>query len=237
MSGTATAMSLVDIYVAPKSLFEKFQSAKKFSYIALVLLIVLTAGSLYVFYGNMSPEWLIEQQMQTLPADMTPAEREGAEGMIAQTAGSIGIISAVGVVFVTLILTALFAGYYALASKAGGPARQPMAYGDWFSFSIWVQMPSIINTLGFIALFATAATSDLPMSLPNYASINQLFLGYMPGESLFSWAEAVNLFALWSIGLTTIGFKQLADMSTGKAIALSALPFILIFGTWLAIAL
>lgn len=236
MSGTASPMTLVDIYVAPKSLFEQFKAAKKYSWIALVLMLALSAGSAFMFYNGMSPEWLIEQQMQTLPADMSPAEREAAEGMIAQTTGSMGIMSSVGMVIATMVFTAIFAGYYMLASKAGGQNRQPLSYGDWFSFSIWTQMPMLINTLGFIALFATAATGDLPMSLPNYASLNQLVLGIAPGEHLYAWAEALNLFSLWTVVLCAIGLKQLADMSAAKAYLLALLPNLLIFGIWFAVA-
>lgn len=236
MSGTATPMAILDVYVAPKSLFEQFKSAKKYSWLAFVLLIALGAGSMFTFFNGMSPEWLVEQQMQTLPADMTPGDRKTAEGMIAQTAGNLGIITSVSMVVMSFIMTAIFAGYFMLAGKAGGTNREQMAYGDWFSFAIWAQMPLLINTLGFIVLFATSATADLPMSLPNYASINQLFLGIAPGEALYNWAEAINLFSLWSIVISAIGLKQLADMSDAKAYGLAALPWLAIFGIWFALA-
>lgn len=233
MSSTASPMTLLDIYVAPKSLFSQFKAAKVYSYVAFVLMLALTAGSMFVFYDGMSPQWIVDQQMLNMSTEqMSPSEIDATKDIMAQTAGSIGIITAVSVIIMMTIITAIYAGYFTLAAKLGGENREPMAYGDWFSFSIWAQMPTVIGTLGFILLFMTAGTADLPISLPNYASLNQLLLGVEPGQALYTWAEAVNLFSLWTIAIAAIGLKKLCNISMGKAVMLSALPWVTIFGIW-----
>ena len=49
---TATPMVMLDVFVAPQSLFERFSSAKKWSWLALLILITLVVGSSYVFFNG-----------------------------------------------------------------------------------------------------------------------------------------------------------------------------------------
>lgn len=235
MSSTASPMALIDVFVAPKSLFEQLKAAKKWSWLALALMMTITSLSVMSFYDNMSPEWIVEQQLE-LAGDMSAAERESATKIIQQTAGNVGIIGASVAAIMTLLLTAIYAIYFMGVGKLGGINKQKLSYGDWFSFSVWIQMPMLINTIGFAVLFLTASTADLPLNLGNYASLNQLVTGYLPTDALFSWAETLNLFFVWNIALVSIGLKKCSDMSTVKATTLAAMPYIAIFGLWFVLA-
>lgn len=236
MSNTASPMALVDVFVAPKSLFEQHQAAKKWSWLALVLILAVTFFSAQAFYGNMSTDWLVEQQMMTIGPDASPAERQGAEDFINATAGNFGTVTGGMGAVMLLIFSALFAGYYMLAHKVTGHSEKPLSFGDWFSVTVWSQMPLLINSIGFIVLFATASTSDLPLSLANYASLNQLVTDYAPGDALYTWAESLNLFSLWSIALVATAMQRLSNMSIAKSYIVAALPNLAIFGIWFAVA-
>ncbi len=233
-TATATPMTLIDVFVAPQSLFDQLKSAKKYSYLALALLIAVTAGGIYGFFDGMSTDWIVQQQM--LHVDASGAEKDAAEQFVRDAAPHTGTLGAVMVVIMTLITTAIYAGYFALAHKAGGANKQPLTYGDWFSVGAWSQMPMLLSAIGFIALFTTAASPDLSMSLPNYASLNQLVTGFVPGDALFNWAETLNLFYIWSIALVSIAFKRLSDMSVVKSVVLSVAPYVVVFGLWFAVA-
>ncbi|NQZ10421.1 MAG: YIP1 family protein [Algicola sp.] len=234
MTTTATPMTLIDVFVAPQSLFDKLNAAKKYSYLALALLMAVSAGGVFAFFDGMSVDWIVQQQM--LHVDASGAEKEAAEQFMRDAAPHTGIIGAVMVVIMLLVTTALYAGYFLLAHKAGGANKKSLAYGDWFSVGVWSQMPMLLSTLGFIALFATAASPDLPISLPNYASLNQLVTGFVPGDALFTWAESLNLFYFWSIALVSIAFQRLSDMSVVKSVTLSIAPYIAVFGLWFVVA-
>jgi hypothetical protein len=226
---------IVDALVAPTSLFNQFKAAKKWSWLALALVMVVTFFSTLVFFDNMSIEWLIDQQLLEA-GELSVSELEGAKAIIEQTAQYTGLISATFSVISLLVINAIFAGYYLLIGKFTknkiANKNDTFVFSDWYSFSIWSHMPLLINTLGFSLLFLTAATNDLPLSIINYASLNQLFLGLTPEHHLYLWAESLNLFYIWSIFIATIGLKKCANLSLSKAAMIAELPYLIIFGFW-----
>lgn len=231
MTSEVSPIALLDVYVAPKSLFENLAQVRKWSWIGLLLLLVLIVGSNYVFFNGMSTEWLIEQQLMHA-GELSNAERDAAVEVMQRTAPYTGLLGGIFGAIAQLVMTAVIAGYFMLIAKAAVNGNHSLTYGDWFSFSIWTQMPILVSTLGFVALFMTSSTPDLPIVLANYASLNQLLLGLEPTDALFTWAESINLFLLWSMAIAAIGFSTCFKLSTWKAIGYSALPYLLIFGSW-----
>ena len=227
---------ILDALVAPTALFNQFNNTKKSSWLALFLLMAVTFVSTMMFFDNMSTPWLIEQQLLQA-GELSASELEGATAIIEQTAEYTGLISATFSAISLLIINVIFASYYLLmtkmTSKSAGTEKQMLVFSDWYSFSIWTQIPLLINTLGFSLLFLTAATTDLPLSLINYASLNQLVLGLNPEHSLYMWAESLNLFYIWSIFIGTIGLKKCTNLSSTKAISVAVMPYIVIFGLWI----
>ncbi len=133
------------------------------------------------------------------------------------------------------IINAIMALYYLLVSKID--PKSEAKFGDWYGFSFWTLMPLVLNSLGMIILVATANTDQLSMSLQNYASINQLFLGLDSSSSFFTLTESFGIFSVWSIALTVIGLKCWTNFSTNKAVLYGVLPSALIYGIWFIIAL
>ena len=235
-TNTASPAVILDALVAPTSLFNQFTAAKKWSWLALFLLMAVTFISTMVFFDNMSLPWLIEQQLLEA-GELSASEVEGTKAMIEQIAEYTGLISATFTVISLLIMNAIFAGYYLLITKitnkkSSGKNTEKFVFSDWYSFSVWTQMPLLINTIGFSLLLLTAASSDLPLSLINYASLNQLVLGLTPNNSLYMWAESFNLFYIWTIFIASIGLKKCANLSLSKASLIATLPYLLIFGLW-----
>jgi hypothetical protein len=233
--GTSSTMSLINVFIEPKSVFDNLHANKKWGLVGLALLIGITALSSMMFFNGMSTDWLIEQQLAGM-GDVSPSEMKNARQGLAMMVEHTGTMAAVGSLIMFPMTTALFALYYKVASSALAVTKPDFTFADWFSFSIWTQMPALINTLGFMALFLTAATSDLPISMPNYASINQLLLGYVAGESLYVWAESLNLFSIWSAVIATIGFNRCCKMPFGQSAFCAVLPLVIIFGVWFLLA-
>lgn len=228
---TASPMSLVNIFVEPKTVFDNLRANKKWSFVALLIILSVTAVSSMMFFNGMSQEWLIEQQLLGM-GDVSPAEMENARQGIAMVAEHTGTIAAVGSLIMLPLIMCVFALYFKIIGATAASHKTDFSFGDWFSFSIWTQMPALVNTLGFIILFATSASGDLPISMPNYASINQLFIGSMPGEALYNWAEALNLFLLWSAFIAAVGFNRCCKMSVVKSAIYALLPIVFVFGAW-----
>lgn len=232
---TSSPMSLVNIFIEPKSIFENLQANKKWAVVGLVVIMLVTVISSMMFFGGMSPDWIVEQQL-IAAGDMSAAEREAAREAMMMMAEHTGTIGAVSTLIMLPIMAALFALYYKVIGSTVADTKPDFKFGDWFTFSVWTMMPAIINTLGFMVLFLTAATADLPISMVNYASINQLFLNLIPSDALYNWAETLNLFSVWSIIIAAIGFNRCCKMSMVKSVIFAAIPTLVIFGIWFFVA-
>jgi hypothetical protein len=226
MATSTLSGAMLDIFVAPKSLFDGLRSARGWNWAALILILAISSACIVSFYSGMSPEWVVEQQMLQV-GDVSPSEEEQIRAYLTQSAGTVGWLGAIFNGLFILISLAILAGYFKLVSGS-----DEYGYGDWFGFAIWTQMPTVVYMLGFLVLYLTAGTPDLPLMLINYASLNQLLLGLSVQDALYTWAESLNLFYIWYIALAAIGLNRWTSMSITKATILSALPFVLVFGIW-----
>ncbi|GGW83927.1 YIP1 family protein [Alteromonas halophila] len=223
--------SLLNIYVAPTTLFDTLKSERGRSLLPLFLIIAISFASILYFYSGMSTEWLVEQQMLQAQ-DTSPAEMEQMRVFIEESASGLGWMGAVFNVIYTLIMISALSGYFKLLSY-----KQPQyRYVDWFRFTVWTQMPTVIYMLGFMALIATSNTADLPLNLLNYASLNQVALHLPFGHGLFTWAETLNLFFIWSIALSALGLHSWLQLSLLRSAVLAAFPYIATFTVWALLA-
>ncbi len=230
-----TLMVFFDIFVSPQSVFKKLTHIKALSWVALLALCSLIFLSEYMFYQGMSPEWLVSQQMLQIGDQLQPAEQEMVAQMLMQSAGNTGLLSGIFASISQVVMVVLLAIYFVIIGKINH-SGETITLGGWFNFSTWVAMPILIQTIGFIILFLTASSPDLPITLAQYASVNQLFLDLPQTHALYTWASSLSVFYLWSILIAAFGLKQLCSIDFPKALLLSALPFVLVFGVWFLIA-
>lgn len=231
MTSATYRTAFVDIIAAPGTLFEGLKDARAISWVALILLIGISSACIITFFNGMSTEWLVEQQMLQL-TDESEADRQAIREYLTENADTVGTLGAVFNGIFLLIMVAVLAGYFKLV----GHRQSDITFGDWFSFAVWTQFPIVVQMLGFAALMVTASTGDLPMTMLNYASANQLAFGLSIDHVYFQLLETLSAFYLWSIVLGATGLQRWVGFSTGKAYALSAMPYVLFFGLWAVFA-
>ena len=227
MATLSAPSALLDIFAAPNDVFSNLKHKKGITWLALLLLVTLTAGSIIWFYSGMSDQWIVDQQLQQMSFE-SPAEEAQVAQFMLENAPHTGTLGAIFSVLFLIIMLAVLALYF----KIVGRQNEQATYGDWFAFSVWTQMPMAVQMIGFIALFVSAGGGDLSINLPNYASANQLFINLPAQHSWFQFAEALNLFFLWNIFLGAKGLMQWCKMSSVRATSLSAAPYLAIFAIW-----
>lgn len=231
MNSTALATSFIDVFAAPGNFFNGLLNVKTKTWLAFLLLIAVTSGGTLYFFSGMSNEWIIEQQMLHVQTE-SPSEEKEIKSFLMETAQYTGALGAIFNAIFYVVLVSVLAGYYKLI----GRKNEQLTYNNWFAFSVWTQMPLIVHMLGLIALVVTANSPEVPLSLVNYASFNQLFVNLPIGHVFYDLAETLNLFFLWSIFLAAVGLKSWANMPTGKAAMFAILPYVLVFGIWAIVA-
>lgn len=233
---SANAFSaLVDIYISPSKAFNGINDAKGWSWLAFIIIVGMSAASILVFYSVVDMQFFIDEQVAIASVDQTKSVQEAIRANIEQTAPMMKWFGIGGAVVFIALLNALLGLYYMLVAKMDPESIQ--SYGDWFGFSVWTMMPSIINGLGALILIATAGTDQLSQTIINYASLNQIIFGFEFGDAFYTFFESINLFTFWSIALAAVGLKCWTNFSMNKAILFGALPYIVIFGIWAIIIL
>jgi len=228
-TGSASAaQALVDIFLSPRALFTALPAHRRWTWIALGLLVLFQTASVYVFFGPMSPDWLVEQQLAS--ADIPANQMAQAKATMLQVAPYTAHIGAAMGVVATVVISALVALVMFAAERVLVPSRQ--SYGQWYAVTIWAQMPMLLNGLGLIVLSLLAASPDQPLSVANWASLNELLLGLPVGDAWYGWAEAFSLFFLWTIALFAIAIRTAKPVAWPRALALASLPYVLSFGIW-----
>ena len=112
---TISTTAALDIFVAPGAFFTNFKSAKTSSLLPLLLLLLVTAITNFLFFDNMSPEWILEQQMSQV-VDVSPAEEEQIKSLLSQAVEYSGAMTAIFSSMFVIFFSMLMAGYLSLAS-------------------------------------------------------------------------------------------------------------------------
>lgn len=222
------AAALFDIFLAPSSLFGALPSHRSWTWTALALLIATQIIAVYAFFGPMSPEWIVEQQLAV--ANLSANEAEAARATLMAMAPNIAHISAASSLLMGVVFPALLALVYFLGERLLSGSRQ--SYGAWFSISVWAQMPMLLNAIGLIGLSLLAASPDQPLAIANYASLNGLILDLPLRHPWYNWAQAFSVFFIWSSALIAIAVRVAQPIAWGRAVLLGALPYLLVFGVW-----
>lgn len=222
-----------DIFLNPKKIFSDLIEAKGWSWIPLILTSAVMIAALQLYFATVDPDFFVENQVEALGTDITAQERDVARASLQEMHGGQAVISIVGSIVTLLFFTGLISAWFYLVSKPH--ENKDYTYSDWFGFAMWTNMPSVILYFGVILLVLLSDTNEIPISVLNYSSLNQLLFGLTPEHALYTLAETINLFMFWSIALSAIGLQVWTKMRLTSASVVAALPIVLIFGIWAAV--
>lgn len=217
-----------DLFLAPSNLFSALPSRRAWTWAALALLIAVQIVSLYAFFGPMSPEWIVEQQLAS--ANLPASDAAAARSTLMTMAPNIAHITAASSLLLGVLFPAMLALLYFLGERVLARSRQ--TYGAWFAIAVWSQLPQLLNALGLIALSLLATSPDQPLAVANYASLNGLILDLPLTHPWHNWAQALSLFFVWSAVLIAVAARAAQPLAWGRALLLGALPYLLVFGIW-----
>jgi len=225
------AAGLLDLFVAPASLFRVLPDRRWWGWAAFLLIAVSIAVAIYVFVSPMSPEWIVDQQVQQMGDRMSDADIERIRPQLVSMAPHTAVFSALGAVFFLGLIVLLVGSAYMLLSRlaTSGPKR---GWGTWLRFTTWTQLPGVVYAIGLLVLALVSGGPDQPLGMMGYASLNNLVLDLPPDHRWYNLAVNLDLFTLWSLVLAVIGFRIWTGASTARSVVLGLLPWVLIFGIW-----
>jgi len=215
---------LIDTFIAPSKTFTDLR--RNASWWAPFLLMCLVSGVfVYVAGQKIGFRRIMENQMQAQPKaqarlENLPADKR--EQQMEQGAKVTGIISYVFPLITFILWLIIALALFATFKLAAGAA---VTYKISLAIVIYAALPLMLKT--FLALLSVAAgISPDSFSFQNPVATN---IGYFmnPADNVFlySLASAVDIFMIWTLVLTAIGFTCVSKVKSGTSYAI-------VFGWW-----
>ena len=230
---TSPLTTFVNIISSPR---DAFASMKEAPQIWPPLLVILVSWILLWnwYYNAVDFGWLLNHMVDIetygKPEDQVKAISEGIGKL---TPGGLAIISSFFVIFITLFFASLISLYLVIVSAIFDDEYR---LKNWFSFVIWTSVPVLFTMVAMILNFVIAPDARIAPEQLNPMSLNRLFFHFELGHPLKTFADNLDLTALWVWGLMIYGYRQWTDKSWGISTVVILIPVVVIYGGWALIA-
>jgi hypothetical protein len=215
---------LIDTFIAPSKTFTDLRRNASW-WAPFLLMIVVSMAMVYTAGAKIGFRKIMENQMQAQPKAQERLEKLPAdqrEQQMVQGAKVTQIISytfpLITLIFWLIIATALFATFK-FAVGAGVSFKVSLA------IVVYAALPLMLKTLLAMVSIVAGMSPDT-FSFQNPIATNPgYFMNPADGVLLYSLASAVDIFMIWTLALTAIGFTCVSKVKTGTAYAI-------VFGWW-----
>jgi Yip1 domain len=217
---------IIDTFIAPKKTFLDIRRSAQW-WLPFLLMTVFGWGLVYVAEQKIGLQKMVENDLQARPKAEAQYEKATPEQRQQQVKFT-GVIYYVAIPLFTLIIwlvmAALQFGIFKFAASADISFRQSLAV------VVYAGLPMTLRHLLAVASVAAGASAD-GFTLNNPIASNP---GYFmnPADSPFWYfiASQVDVFLLWTLALTAIGFATTGKVKLGTS-------FAIVIGWWVVITL
>lgn len=228
---TASPFSaLVSIFYEPTATFARL-AAQRATWLPVTVVAIASALLLlWYFFGFVDYAWFQDYMLASVS---DPAEREQAAkmGMAQQT---MGVLSAVSAVVGVLVAYSIGALYLLIVAKL---KNQDFGFRQGFSLSAWASMPNLLLLpLGAMQMLL-AGDGQVPPEALNPTTLNQLVFHFESTHPFAGMLESLSIPVIWGTVLMVIGYQAWTGVSRATAVRVMLLPFVVVYGIWLAYAL
>jgi len=215
---------IINTFIAPSKTFTDLRSSAAW-WAPFILVIVVSWAFVYVAGQKVGFQKIAENQMQAQPKQqarmesMPAAEREHAMQMAGKFTAGISYASPAIQLLIMLILGALF--FATLKMAAGVEVR----FGAVFAVLIYAGLPGALRALlAMISLLAGVSADSFTMQNP-LGSNPGYYLNPADSPFLYSLGSQLDVFMIWTLVLTAIGFNCISKVKASTA-------YIIVFGWW-----
>ncbi len=225
--------AMTDIIASPGKALDEVKQHTSWLWWPLLISLAAAVGVFVYYYSWVDFPWLVDETIRQLPEENRAVAAEAVRNFMQQ--GRTMWITVGSVVVVSFIIYALQALYLHLANKMTSGSE--IGYGQWFSFSVWINFVSIFASIAALLVILMADSNQLASTSLQPLSLNALLVRASPGDTWHTWANSLSLISVWTIFLGSIGYARWTGASTLKSTVIILLPWVLVFGIWAAIKL
>jgi len=215
---------IVNTFIAPSKTFTDLRRSAAW-WAPFLLMVIVSSALVYTAGQKIGFRKIMENQMQSQPKaqarlDNLPADQR--ERQLDQGAKVTGFISYIFPVFVLLIWLVVALINWATFKVAAG---SDVSFGQSLGIIIYAALPLTVKSLlALLSVLAGAAADSFSFQNP-LASNPGYFMNPSDGVFLYGIATSLDIFMIWTLVLTAIGFTCVGKIKTGTAYAV-------VFGWW-----
>jgi hypothetical protein len=220
---------IVDVFIAPRKTFTDLLRSGLW-WAPFLLMVIVSAVFVYSAGHKVGFEKIAENQMQSQPKQqarmesMSAAERAHAMEIAGKFTAGIGYVFPL---FQLLMLAILGGLFYATLKMAAGV---DVKYGKVFAVLVYAGLPMTLRAvLAMITLWAGASPDSFTMQNPLGSNVGY-YLNPADSPFLYSLCSQFDVFLIWTLVLTAIGFTCISKVKSGTSYAI-------VFGWWIVLTL
>lgn len=221
------AERVIDTFIAPTKTFTDIRRNASW-WMPWLLISVFGLAMVYVVDKKVGFDRAAENQVQQSPKasarldQLTPEQRAQQMELSAKITGRIAYGSPV----LTIVIAAVFAGVLLATFNFGLGAE--LKFSQCLAVSMYAFLPGIIKAL--LVIFSILIGGGENFTFQNQLASNLGVLVDPNSHFLYSIASSIDLFAIWTLVLTGIGYSCLTRIKRGTCMSV-------VFGWWAVVVL
>jgi Yip1 domain len=217
---------IIDTYIAPKKTFLDIRRSAQW-WAPFLLMTLVGLCFVYIAESKIGVDKMVANDLHARPKQEAQFEKltpEQQQGQIKFT----GIIYYVAIPIFLLLIWLIMAGLQFGTFKFA--ANADITYSQSLAIVVYSALPTMLRSLlAIVSVLAGASADGFTLSNP-IASNPGYFMNAADNPFLYFIASQVDVFLLWTLVLTAIGFATAGKVKMGTA-------FGIVFGWWLVITL
>lgn len=217
---------LVNTFIAPSKTFNDLRSNAHW-WLPFLLMTIVGWGLVYVSEQKIGLQKMVENELHARPKaedrfeKLTPEQQQ-------QQIKITGVIYYIANPVVTLVIWLVMAGLQFGTFKFAANAH--ISYSRSLAVVVYAGLPMVLRSLlAIVSVLAGASADGFTLNNP-IASNPAYFMNAADSPFWYFIASQVDIFLLWTLALTAIGFATAAKVKMGTS-------FAIVIGWWVAITL
>jgi hypothetical protein len=215
---------IIDTFIAPRKIFTDLRRSAAW-WAPFLLMVVVSSAMVYTAGQKIGFRKIMENQMQAQPKTQERLDRLPADQREKQLEQGAKVTQVISYVFpvITLIIwliiaTALFATFKIAAGA-------DVSFKVSLAIVVYAALPLMLKTLLSLISVAAGMSPDSFSFQNPIASNPGYFMSPAGNVFLYSVATGLDIFVIWTLVLTAIGFTCVSKVKSGPAYAI-------VFGWW-----
>ncbi len=217
---------IVDTFIAPSKTFTDLRRSAQW-WLPFLLMTLVGWGLVYVAEQKIGTQKMVENELQSRPKAEARYEKATPEQRQQQVKIS-GVAYYIAIPVFTLLIWLVMSGLQFGTFKFGANAN--ISYSQSLAVVVYAGLPMVLrHLLAIVSVLAGASSDGFTLNNP-IASNPAYFMNAADSPFWYFIASQLDVFLLWTLVLTAIGFATTGKVKIGTS-------FAIVIGWWVALTL